>query len=58
MNKRFFKIGENRRRKKALSIDDVKKVKKRIDNGETKAEVARDFGISRYTVYRYLKGEA
>ncbi len=29
-------------------------MKRRIEAGESKAKVARDFGISRETVYQYL----
>lgn len=47
--------GAYRGRKKSLSADQVTELKQRIDAGEAKAKVARDFGISRETVYQYLK---
>ena len=35
------------------SVDDAD-IRKRIENGETKAQIARDLGVSRMTVYRAL----
>jgi len=35
------------------SVDDAD-IRKRIENRETKAQVARDLGVSRMTVYRAL----
>lgn len=42
-------------RKKTLSPADVIDLKARIASGEKKAQVAREFGISRETLYQYLK---
>ncbi len=42
-------------RKKALSDEDVISLKARVDSGEKKAQLAREFGISRETLYQYLK---
>lgn len=47
--------GAYKGRKKALSLQDVATLKTRIANGETKAKVARDLGLSRETLYQYLK---
>jgi len=42
-------------RKKALSPEQVQELKRRVAEGEPKATVARDFGVSRETLYQYLK---
>ncbi len=42
-------------RKKTLSEAAVIELRQRLSNGDTKAQVARDFGISRETLYQYLK---
>ena len=47
--------GAYKGRKKALSALDVATLKKRIAEGETKAKVARDLGLSRETLYQYLR---
>jgi DNA invertase Pin-like site-specific DNA recombinase len=47
--------GAYRGRKRSLSREQVAEVRQRIQAGEAKAKVARDFGISRETLYQYLK---
>ncbi len=47
--------GAYRGRKKALSDEQVADMKRRITAGESKSLVARDLGISRETVYQYLR---
>ena len=47
--------GAYKGRKKTLSLQDVATVKDRIAKGETKAKVARDLGLSRETLYQYLR---
>ncbi len=47
--------GAYRGRKKALSVTQVAELRRRVDTGEPKAAVARAFGISRETLYQYLK---
>ena len=42
-------------RKRSLSSDQIETIKSRIANGETKASLAREFNISRDTLYKYLK---
>lgn len=49
------KRGAYRGRKKALSSEQVADLRRRIDAGEQKAKLAREFGISRETLYQYLK---
>src|SRR5512135_856499 len=44
-------------RKKTLSVEQVSKLRVRLATGVSKAQVAREFGISRETLYQYLKGE-
>lgn len=44
-----------RGRKRAVSDKDIQKLKERVSSGEKKAQVARDFGISRETLYQYLR---
>jgi DNA invertase Pin-like site-specific DNA recombinase len=45
-------------RKKALSADQVATLKRRVAAGEKKAGLAREFGISRETLYQYLRTNA
>ena len=42
-------------RKKALAQLDVVRLKERLASGISKAAAAREFGISRQTLYDYLK---
>ena len=52
------KRGAYRGRKKALSPDKIAELRQRVATGEQKAQLARDFGISRETLYQYLKADA
>ena len=47
--------GAYRGRKKALAPDRVLELRRRAAAGEKKAPLAREFGISRETLYQYLK---
>ncbi len=47
--------GAYRGRKKSLSDDKVTELKLRVAGGEQKAAIARDLGISRETLYQYLR---
>lgn len=47
--------GVYRGRKKALVNDQVVELRRRAGAGEPKATLAREFGISRETLYQYLK---
>ena len=47
--------GAYRGRKKALAPDRVVELRRRAAAGEKKAPLAREFGISRETLYQYLK---
>lgn len=47
--------GAYRGRKKALSADQVAELRRRVDAGEPKSHLARDLGITRETVYQYLR---
>ena len=47
--------GVYRGRKRTLSDADIAALKSRVAAGEKKAQVARDFGISRETLYQYLR---
>jgi DNA invertase Pin-like site-specific DNA recombinase len=47
--------GAYRGRKKSLSEPQIVELKRRIADGEQKATVARDYGISRETLYQYLR---
>ncbi len=42
-------------RKRSLSDADIRSLRQRIQNGEKKAKVAREFGISLETLYQYLR---
>ena len=43
-------------RKKVFTPPQVAALKERIAKGESKTKVARDLGISRETLYQYLRG--
>lgn len=47
--------GAYRGRKKALAADRVAELRRRAAAGEKKAHLAREFGISRETLYQYLR---
>lgn len=47
--------GAYRGRKKALLTEQVVELQSRASNGEQKAKLAREYGISRETLYQYLK---
>ena len=47
--------GAYRGRKRSLNAEQIGEVKRRIAAGEQKVRVARDMGISRETVYQYLR---
>jgi DNA invertase Pin-like site-specific DNA recombinase len=49
------KKGVYKGRKHSLTPEQVKDLKARVEEGNKKAVVARDFGISRETLYRYLR---
>lgn len=49
--------GAYRGRKKALAPGRATELRKRVGAGEPKAALAREFGISRETLYQYLKAE-
>ena len=48
------KAGVYKGRKPSLTPERVSELKKRVDAGEKKAGLAREFGISRETLYTYL----
>jgi DNA invertase Pin-like site-specific DNA recombinase len=50
--------GAYRGRKKALSIEQITVLRQRARDGEKKAQLARAFGISRETLYQYLRPES
>jgi DNA invertase Pin-like site-specific DNA recombinase len=47
--------GAYRGRKKALAHERVSELRRRAADGEKKAQLAREFGISRETLYQYLR---
>lgn len=47
--------GVYRGRKRSLSENQVNDLRLRVSSGETKAQIAREFGISRETLYQYLR---
>jgi DNA invertase Pin-like site-specific DNA recombinase len=49
------KRGAYRGRKKALSLEQAEAVIQRAKRGESKVDLAREFGISRETLYQYIK---
>lgn len=50
--------GAYRGRKKVLSEDQVAALRERISEGVSKAQVARELGISRETLYQYLRASS
>ena len=52
------KRGAYRGRKRTLSPEQIADLKSRIEAGEKKAKVARQMGISRETLYQYLREHA
>lgn len=49
------KKGLYKGRKPSLSKEQVKDLKTRVENGEKKSNIAKDFQISRETLYQYLR---
>ena len=49
------KKGVYKGRKKALAAEQVAQLRARLSMGVSKAQVARELGISRETLYQYLK---
>jgi DNA invertase Pin-like site-specific DNA recombinase len=49
--------GAYKGRKRSLSDTEIAELRRRVAAGETKVKVARDYGISRDTLYEYLKTE-
>jgi DNA invertase Pin-like site-specific DNA recombinase len=47
--------GVYRGRKRSLSDAEIADVRRRVEGGEKKAGIAREFGISRETLYQYLR---
>ena len=50
--------GAYRGRKKSLSDDKVAELERRVADREQKATIARELGISRETLYQYLRSAA
>lgn len=51
------KRGAYKGRKAVLSKAQIEEIKTRVANGDKKSHIARDFGISRETLYQYLRRE-
>jgi DNA invertase Pin-like site-specific DNA recombinase len=51
------KRGAFKGRKKLLSQVEVAEMRQRIARGMSKAQIAREIGISRETLYKYLRGD-
>ena len=50
------KRGAYKGRRKALNKAQIEELSRRIDVGESKADLLQEFGITRQTLYRYLRG--
>ena len=50
--------GAYRGRKRTLTDEQITDLRERVATGEPKAHLAREFGISRETVYQYLRAGA
>lgn len=46
--------GKYKGRPRAMTDDRIAEIRRRVSDGETKAKIARDMGISRETLYQYL----
>ena len=46
--------GAYKGRKRSMTDGQIATIKQRVENGEKKAQIARDMGISRETLYQYL----
>ncbi len=42
-------------RKPAFSHEQAERIRERAARGESKADLAREFGVTRKTIYQYLK---
>ncbi|CAN5271552.1 recombinase family protein [soil metagenome] len=51
------KRGAYKGRKKSLTSTQVQQLKQRITDGDKKSVIARELGISRETLYQYLRGK-
>ena len=49
------KRGAYKGRKAVLSQEQANEIKVRVANGDKKSHIARDFGVSRETLYQYLR---
>jgi len=49
------KRGAYRGRKRSLSSKQIFELRRRVSTGEQKSKIAREFGVSRETVYQYLR---
>lgn len=49
------KRGAYKGRKAALSPEQIEEIKTRVKQGDKKSHIAQDFGISRETLYQYLR---
>ena len=49
------KKGLYRARKQTLSSEQIDQIKVRVSQGDKKSHIARDYGISRETLYQYLR---
>lgn len=47
--------GKYKGRKRSMTDDMIMEIRRRVAGGETKAQIARDMGISRETLYQYLR---
>lgn len=50
------KRGAYKGRKRCLTSEQVEAMKQRVGNGEKKSQIAQDLGVSRETLYQYLRG--
>jgi DNA invertase Pin-like site-specific DNA recombinase len=52
------KAGAFKGRKRTMTDDRISEIKRRVASGDKKAVIARDMGVSRETVYQYLRANA
>ena len=49
--------GAYKGRKRVLSEEQTGQIKERVERGEKKSHIAKDLGVSRETLYQYLRRE-
>lgn len=49
------KLGRKNGRPKSFKDEHIEEVKRQLENGKPKTKISKDMGVSRFTLYKYLK---